>query len=112
MTETRPNETIIETIWRGISAPIVMTWALASFLPLFAFFGAADSAIRMIVEATFLATGFAGAFGLWVFMKFAGGEGSQRPAAMVIRGQEKAIRSYAACWLAAYIFYGLLRALG
>lgn len=102
------NEPYEVTIWRAISAPVLFAWGLAGFLPLFALFGATDSVMRLIFEGLFLATGSVGALGLFIFAKFAGGLGHDKPAAMMIRGREKALRIYAFLWITAYTVFVMI----
>lgn len=102
------QETYEESIWRGVSAPLIVTWMIASFLPIFGLMGASKSGVHMFVEGIFLATGFVGIFGLWAFAMFAGGEGTHDPAKAFVRNKEKILRGIAVIWLMAYAGFHFL----
>lgn len=98
---------VTQIILWAAAAPIIGTWALVSFIPVSGLFDP-ESLVDLFVEILFLATGFAGLFGVLVFAAFTK-EASTDASVLRPSGNKRAITlsAWAIAWMTAYAFYSL-----
>ncbi|MEM1152383.1 MAG: hypothetical protein AAGI03_17880 [Pseudomonadota bacterium] len=89
------------TLWL-YATPVLVTWALASFTPLFGLLKPEASVMAKIVDAAFLAGGFGGVIALFVAAVLSAKPEMQSTVLRAGKGKVGLLAAYATIWLVAY----------
>lgn len=89
------------TLWM-YAVPVLSTWFIASFVPLFGLFQPEASVWAKIIDAAFLAGGFGGVLGLFVVAVLSAKPGMQSSVLRAGKGKVGLLSAYATVWLVAY----------
>ncbi len=104
---TLTKESVNRVLIWTVATPIITSWALVSFIPMFALFGP-ENLIDLFVQAAFLATGFVGLLGLLILAAFAKQASVDSPIPRRIENRRAIWLSiWAIGWMTLYGLYAL-----
>ncbi|MEM1106597.1 MAG: hypothetical protein AAGH87_09430 [Pseudomonadota bacterium] len=89
------------TLWL-YAIPVLTTWALVSWVPLFGLFKPEASVMAKIIDVAFLGTGFVALISLFVLAVLAAKPEMQSQVLRSGRGKVGLLAAYATVWLVAY----------
>jgi len=89
------------TLWL-YAIPVLSTWAIVSFIPLFGMLQPEASVWAKIVDAAFLAGGFGGVITLFIAAVISAKPDMQSTVLRAGRGRVGLLSAYATVWLVAY----------
>lgn len=99
----RLNDEMTGALKWTIAAPILFSWAMASFLPLFGFLRKDTTAVAMGIDFLFLATSFLPVMGVYFFCYFVAGNAEQRGQVVDFpRGAALGLSVWAFFWIVGY----------
>lgn len=97
------RSSIVRAIMGVCAAPVIVTWAIVSFLPLSGVLVEGASTGSRVGDALFFATGFGGLFALYLLLiVLAAGAVQRRRIMQALSGRLGLVAAYATVWLVGY----------
>ncbi len=84
------------------ATPVLTSWSIASFLPVFGLFKAGATALEKTGDVVFLATGFVALAGLWAVLSLSARPEAKDAVNGVLRGRVGPLTAYATLWISLY----------